>query len=321
LGSFDTRLYLDMNRFAERTAWLHGVVRTYAGAVGIVVLGLVLLAAWWRARDDVFGGGGAKRVADVCWAAIAALLAAVVALPVAHVVGRARPYVGVHQAVEVLAARSGGFGMPSARAALAGALVAGILLARQWAVGVLAALAGLLLAAAQVYVGVSYPGDVAVGLVGGLVLVVVVRPLAIRPLRSLTGWAAGVKGVRFLVGASVPVQFGAGVGRPPAGAGSGLRVEGSLQRTTPAGAVAAGAAEGGGSGSVRILESGKVLVPHVPDGEARRVARNVTPAQAHVQPAPGPPEPAAAAATTTASTVRDAHGSGRRGAAGSAGDL
>jgi membrane-associated phospholipid phosphatase len=311
LGSFDTRLYLDVNRFAARTAWLHGVVRAYAGVAGIAVLCLLLLVAWWRARDS-FGGGGTANVADVLWAGIGAAVAVGIALPVSHLVGRARPYAAVHQTVEVLVARSGGFGMPSARAALAGGVIAGVLLARQRVVGVLAVIAGLLLAAAEVYVGVSYPGDVAAGLLLGAVVVVVARPLVISLLRSLTAWAAGVKGLRFVVGASAPVQFRSsgsvlGGSRPGDGVVGSGSAAASAGRSRPAASASA---------SVRILESGAALVPHVPDGASRPVARGVAPAQTHVQPTPGSPAPAAAA-----SGVRDAQDSGRRGAAGSAGDL
>ena len=304
MGSFDTRLFLDFNGFAGRTAWLHGFARAYAGAAGVVVLAVLLLVAWWRARGGAFGSGAPDRVADVVWTAAGALVAAVVALPIAHAVGRQRPYAAIHQAVNVLIARGGGFGMPSARAALAGAVLAGLLLAQDWLVAVAAAVAGLLLAAAQVYVGAWYPGDVAGGLLLGAAVVVIARPAVIVVLRAGARWVAGVKGLRFVVGASAPVTLGAAVAR----AGSAGPAEAGAT-AVGAGAVVAGGA--GASGSVRILEHGATIVPHVPEGVAPPAARSLTPAQTHVRPAPA----------TANAGARDAGEAGRRGAAGSAGDL
>jgi membrane-associated phospholipid phosphatase len=288
LGSFDTRLYLDVNNFAERTAWVHGVMRAYYSWAGLLLLALVGLVALWRARGGLYGGGVTDRVADVLWAGLASALAALIAQPLAHIVGRERPYRAITQRVEVLVARSGGFGLPSGRAALAGALLLGVLLARDRLMSAIAILAGLLFALAGVYVGVSYPGDVLAGLLLGVLVVAGLRPPALGLIRTFTDWAAGVTGLRFLVGVASPSSavLPAPVVRVP-----------------------------GHSGAVRILESGARPVPHVPE-TSRRVARAVAPARSHVDTSrSGQRGPAGGSA------VREARDSGRRGAAGSAGDL
>jgi undecaprenyl-diphosphatase len=308
LSSFDTRLYLDVNRFAERTAWAHEVMRLWDAWLGVVLLAFVLLAVLWRARGGLYGGGEPDRVADVLWAAVAGGLAVLVAQPIAHVVGRARPYAALHQPVEVLVGRAAGFGMPSGRAALAGAVVVGVLLAGDWILAAAAAVVGLLLAASEVYVGAAYPGDALAGLLLGIVLVLVLRPPALGLLRTFTDWCGGVTGLRFLTGTSRPVPAvtppalvrpgGAGAGE--AGFGNSVGLGGALVR----------------SAAVRILEAGAKPVPHVAEDEERLVARAAAPARPHVNPSrPGTAAPAAAPA------AREAGESGRRGAAGSAGDL
>jgi membrane-associated phospholipid phosphatase len=288
LGSFDTRLYLDVNNFAERTAWAHGVLRAYYSWAGLLLLALVGVIALWRARGGLYGGGVTDRVADVLWAGLASLLAVLVAQPVAHLVGRARPYRAITQPVEVLVARSGGFGLPSGRAALAGALVLGVLLARDRLMGAIAVLAGLLFVLAGVYVGVSYPGDVLAGVLLGVLVAAVLRPPALGLLRTFTDWAAGVTGLRFLVGVASPSSV---VMPAPA-----VRVPGH-------------------SGAVRILESGARPVPQVSE-TSRLVARAAKPARPHVETSRSGGQGAAGG-----TAVREARDSGRRGAAGSAGDL
>jgi membrane-associated phospholipid phosphatase len=166
--------YLDVNHLARATAWLHGAMATYAHFVGVGVLAVLLLAAWWRARSR---RPATREVAVVLWAAggtvLAWLLAHFVLKPL---VGERRPYVTLHH-VEVLLARSGGYSFPSGHATVAGAVIVGLWLTRDRLVAWLATLAGLLLAFGRVYVGVHYPGDVLAGLIlGGLVVWALSRP-------------------------------------------------------------------------------------------------------------------------------------------------
>lgn len=179
--SINTTWYLDVNRLARDSAWAHGVMATYSHFLGIGLLALTLLAAWWWARR---APDSARAVAAVVWAA----LGTVVAWVVAHVVLKpaiheARPYL-VLPHVEVLLSRTHGGSFPSGHATVVGAVVVGLLLARRWVAGAVAAVLGLLLAFGRVYTGMHYPFDVVAGLAFGALVVAVLWPLAV-PLLTL----------------------------------------------------------------------------------------------------------------------------------------
>ena len=172
----DRRWYLDVNRFARTTTWAHGFMKAYyhrldppVGA-GLLVLALLVLAAWWSARHHP------QRMAAVIWAALAGLAAFGVGEVLLQVLAERPPYTVIRGA-EVLVTRASGYAFPDPRAALAGAVVFGLLVARRWRLAGLAALAALLLLFAGVYVGVDYPSDVGAGAALGAVLAVVLWPL------------------------------------------------------------------------------------------------------------------------------------------------
>ena len=173
----DRRWYLDVNKFARTSGWAHGFMTAYyerlASPVGAGLLVLVLLvgAAWWSARRQP------QRMAAVMWTALAALAAFGLSEALAQVLADRRPYAAIKGA-EVLLNRATGYAFPSARAGLAGAVVGGLLMARRWRLAGLAALAALLLALAGVYVGVDYPSDVGAGLALGVVLAIALWPLS-----------------------------------------------------------------------------------------------------------------------------------------------
>ncbi|ACU54190.1 phosphoesterase PA-phosphatase related [Acidimicrobium ferrooxidans DSM 10331] len=174
LEHLNDEAYLDVNRIARETGWAHGAMAQYAHFVGVGVLAVVLLVAWWRARSR---RQAPRAVAGVLWAAGGTVLAWVIAHYVLKpLVGERRPYVTLHH-VEVLLARSGGYSFPSGHATVAGAVIVGLWLARDRLMAWIATIAGLLLAFGRVYVGVHYPGDVLAGLVlGGVVVWVGWRP-------------------------------------------------------------------------------------------------------------------------------------------------
>ncbi len=120
----DRSLYRRINDLADSTTWAHGLVRGYA-KYGIVVLGVLLLVAWWQARrsDDA-----PAAVAMVVWAAAAPLGALAVAQLLNHLVDRSRPYAAMPSA-HVLIARSADASFPSDHATAAGAVAAGLLIA------------------------------------------------------------------------------------------------------------------------------------------------------------------------------------------------
>jgi undecaprenyl-diphosphatase len=102
-----------------------------------------------------------------------------------HLVGRARPYTAMPD-VHVLISKTTDFSFPSDHAIAVGAVAAGLLIADR-ALGWIAAVLAVLMAAARVYVGVHYPGDVLAGLAVGAVVVAAGSFLALPLLRSLVG--------------------------------------------------------------------------------------------------------------------------------------
>ena len=172
----DQRWYLDVNRFAKATPWAHGFMTAYYErllapvGVGLLFLALLVVVGWWSARRHP------EHEAAVIWTALGALAALGLSQALARAVARPRPY-QVLKGIEVLVPRVSGYGLPSGRAAVAGAVVCGLLLAGRWRLALVASLGGLLLLFAGVYVGVDYPSAVAAGAVFGAAVVLVLWPL------------------------------------------------------------------------------------------------------------------------------------------------
>ena len=175
--------FLLINRFARRTAWLHGFMTDYA-EYGVVLFGFLLLAGWWVARSS----GDPRRLAAVAWAGLGMLLAVALNQPIVSAVAERRPYAAIPH-VLVLVGRSSDYSFPSDHATMAGAIAAGLCFAG-WRLGVLAWAAALLMAFARVYVGAHYPHDVVAGLAFGAAVVTitwfVAGPLLTRLLTALS---------------------------------------------------------------------------------------------------------------------------------------
>lgn len=184
----DGSLYQRINDFADSTTWAHGLVRAYA-KYGIVLLAVLLLAAWWQARQRA---DAPTAVAAVVWAGGAALAALAVAQVVNKIVDRSRPYVAMPNA-HVLIARSADASFPSDHSTAAGAVAVGLLIAGaalgSRRLGILAAVAAVLLAFSRVYVGVHYASDVLAGLAIGGLVAVLLAPVAKRVLVPIARWA------------------------------------------------------------------------------------------------------------------------------------
>lgn len=152
-------VFSTINDFASRTPWLHGIATVYA-VDGIALFAALLLLTWWVSRSR---GPGAMTAA--LWAPLGTLLAVGLNQPLVHAVAEPRPYTVLPGAL-TLVSRSTDPSFPSDHATMAGAVIAGIWLANR-RLGVVTAVAGLLLAAARVYVGAHWPLDVVAGLLFG----------------------------------------------------------------------------------------------------------------------------------------------------------
>lgn len=174
----DSDLFLVVNRFAERTTWLHGSATFYAAKAGPALLALLVLAAVWWARPQ-----STEVLAHVGWAGLAPLVAVALNQPLVHLVDRARPYTA-HPDALVLAHRSVDPSFPSDHSVLAGSVAAALwLVSRRFAA--VAAVVGLALALSRVYVGAHYPGDVLAGLALGAAVGVGGWYVVRRPLVAL----------------------------------------------------------------------------------------------------------------------------------------
>lgn len=190
--SLDERVYRDINNFARDTPWLHAVLSAYALWGGLVVLALMLVAAYLLARRRT--DAGAQVALTVC-AGIGVVAALLINQHViSSAVGRARPCHTLSH-VEVLLTCANDYSFPSDHCVMAGAFVAGLaFVGARWAVpaGALA----VLLAFTRVYTGVHYPSDAAAGLVIGaaigVVVVLLLRPGMCRLTRWMSGTSLGI---------------------------------------------------------------------------------------------------------------------------------
>jgi undecaprenyl-diphosphatase len=209
----DRRFYLDVNRLAARTAWAHSTLAFLARPYALFILLAFLAFALARARMTGFGGSDIDQIAALVWAAIGTALAAAVSLPVVHLVGRARPFTTMPQAV-VLIGRPSGFSFPNEHTVIAGALAAGLWLSRARLVAAAATLVALLVAFAVVYAGTAYPGDALGGLLLGSLVTLVLYPFAIGSLRDLAHGIARSP-LKFLVGGGHHRSVGPGPAARP----------------------------------------------------------------------------------------------------------
>ena len=210
----DGGLFDEVNRFAVATPWLHAAVTGYA-AYGVALFAALMLAGWWYAR----GTSDPTRVAAAVLAPVATLLAVAVNQPFVSAFHEARPY-SSHPGILVLATRSTDFSFPSDHSVMAGAAAAALWFVSR-RLGLVTAVAALVMGFSRIYIAAHYPHDVLAGLILGAVVAVVVVLLA-RPLTTRLVTALGRTPVRPLVTAEPPTPDSlvatAGPGRTPPGA-------------------------------------------------------------------------------------------------------
>ncbi len=174
----DESLFKVVNRFAERTGWLHPPAVAYA-KYGIVLFGVALLAGWWIGRQR----SNTAIAAAVACTVVAVFVALGAAQVLGHLVDRSRPYDAI-DGVRVLVARTTDFSFPSDHATVAGAVAGGLWFAGRRLGRAVIGLA-IVMAFARVYVGAHYPGDVLAGLVLGAAVAVAVNRLTVRRVTAL----------------------------------------------------------------------------------------------------------------------------------------
>jgi membrane-associated phospholipid phosphatase len=170
--------FLWANHLARETGWLHPLAVGYAND-GVVLFAIPLLAgfglAW--ARGDV------QRLARAVVAGAGVLLAVAVNQPIVHGVAEPRPYRAMHH-VLLLVHASADASFPSDHATMAGAAAVDL-----WRVhrrlGLVTAVAAMLMTASRVYVGAHYPVDVAAGLAVGAAVAAAAQSLLVRPVLRL----------------------------------------------------------------------------------------------------------------------------------------
>jgi undecaprenyl-diphosphatase len=219
LRALDDRVMLAVNSFARHTGWLHAPVLAYA-TYGVLLFAVLLLAGILTSRS-----GGTRTLAAAGWACVGTLLAVAVNQPVGHLFAEARPY-ATHPGLLRLADPTRDFSFPSDHAVMAGAVTAGLLLVSR-RLGLVAAVAALLMAFSRVYIAAHYPWDVLAGLGLGAAVVLLGWLLLRRPLIALTGWLRHRPGLRVVFadrtgaaayggvpsGAQEDVATGGGAGR------------------------------------------------------------------------------------------------------------
>ena len=185
MASLDSAWYRSVNEFARDTTWAHGVVANYANWAGLVLLALLLGAAWLRGRRRP---DAPRLTATAFLVGAGAVLALLANQAIGPAVSRTRPCHALAH-VEVLLHCATDSSFPSDHAMIAGAFAAGLLLLDR-RIGLAALLLALLRAFARVYVGVHYPSDVAGGLAIGAaiasLIVILLRPATTAAARRLT---------------------------------------------------------------------------------------------------------------------------------------
>lgn len=177
----DTRIFHAINDFARDTPWLHPVMSGYA-TYGTVLFALLMPAAWWTTRS----AGDPRRMAAALWAPLGILAALAINQPIADTVAEVRPCNALHDIVVLHCNTDAGF--PSDHAVMAGAATVGLWLVRR-RMGVIAAVAAVVMGCARVYVGAHYPQDIlggyALGAVVSLGGYLIARPVLNRLIAAV----------------------------------------------------------------------------------------------------------------------------------------
>ncbi|RKT11126.1 undecaprenyl-diphosphatase [Streptomyces sp. 1114.5] len=192
-SGIDGSLYTQVNKWAEAAPhWLDEVIKVWS-AIGLGLFALFMLWAWWRAR-----GADSTVMARVLASPVIVVVAYAANSVLKGIVEELRPCAQIPGSVSLeTCPATGDWSFPSNHSVIAFAAAASLWFVNR-RLGWIAGLFAVLMAASRVWVGVHYPHDVAAGALVGVLVAVVLAPLAGRcgplvgrmrsgPLRPLLG--------------------------------------------------------------------------------------------------------------------------------------
>jgi undecaprenyl-diphosphatase len=181
----DISLLRDINDLAKQAP--RGVDRAveFLGDYGLIALAVLLAAlCWWRVARRAPVADAPAAVAGVVWSGLAAVIAILLNIPMRALVQRPRPYAD-HDGLDVLERHQTHYSFVSDHATLTAALAVGLFMVSRKA-GAAAILLALGEGFCRVYMGVHYPTDVIGGFALGAATTLLLAPLGLALLTSLS---------------------------------------------------------------------------------------------------------------------------------------
>lgn len=175
----DDGWYRDVTSFAQHTGWLQPVMSAYT-TLGIGLVALMVVYAWWRARvrsDRV-------AMAAVVWTAIGTGIAVAAGLTLKQVFTETRPCLAIPTTTVQPCPGPTDYSFPSDHTTVIAALAVGLWLANR-KLGLIAASLALLEGFSRIYLGQHYPHDVIAGLLLSTVILWIGWMAVRRPLIRL----------------------------------------------------------------------------------------------------------------------------------------
>ncbi len=181
LQNIDKSEFLSVNRFAQRTSWLHGFMR-FISNEGVYIFILFLISVYllirflpkWSTKDNLV---------KVIITGLGTLIAIGINQPLTHIFKEPRPFNALPH-ILVLINRVHDYSFPSDHGVMVGAVTAGMFLISP-VIGVISLVLGLIVAFSRVYTAAHYPHDLIAGMIVGLVVVLVCYKL-LKKLVALT---------------------------------------------------------------------------------------------------------------------------------------
>jgi membrane-associated phospholipid phosphatase len=174
LTTFDDGLYTRITDLAQHAPhWLDHLVTVWSD-YGLAVFAVLMLTAWWRARNE-----SAERMAVALAVPVIVVVAYLANDVIKSLFHEQRPCRTLHTVTLETCPALGDWSFPSNHSAIAAAAAVALTLAYR-RLAVVAIPAALLMAASRIWIGVHDPHDVAVGLLTGALVAWLLAGLARR---------------------------------------------------------------------------------------------------------------------------------------------